>query len=36
MHTYCIKNLLNLKDVVLKNIKNLNDKIENFIEVPKS
>ncbi len=36
MHTNCIKNLLNLKDVVVKNIKNLNDKIEIFIEVPKS
>lgn len=36
MHTNCIKNLLNLKDVVVKNIKNLNDKVEICIEVPKS
>ena len=36
MHTNCIKNLLNLKDVVVENIKNLNDKVEIYIEVPKS
>ena len=34
MHTNCIKNLLNLKDVLVKNIKNLNDKVEIYIEVP--
>ena len=34
MHTNCIKNL---KDVLVKNIKNLNDKVEIiYIEVPKS
>lgn len=35
MHTNCIKNLLNLKDVLVKNIKNLNDKVEIFIKVLK-
>ena len=34
MHTNCIKNLLNLKDVEVKNIKNLKDKVEIYIELP--
>ena len=34
MQTNCIKNLLDLKDVMIKNIKNLKDKVEIFIELP--
>ena len=34
MQTNCIKNLLDLKDVIVKNIKNLKDKVEIYIELP--
>ena len=34
MQTNCIKNLLDLKDVMIKNIKNLKDKVEIYIELP--
>lgn len=34
MQTNCIKNLLNLKDFIVKNIKNLKDKVEIYIELP--
>ena len=34
MQTNCIKNLLDLKDVIIKNIKNLKDKVEIYIELP--
>lgn len=34
MQTNCIKNLLNLKEVSIKNIKNLKDKVEIYIELP--
>ena len=34
MHSNCIKNLLNLKGVVVKNIKNLKDLVEVYIELP--
>ena len=34
MQTNCIKNLLDLKDVFIRNIKNLKDKVEIYIELP--
>ena len=34
MHSNCIKNLLNLKDVIIKKIKNLENCVEVFIELP--
>jgi len=34
VQTNCIKNLLDLKDVMIKNIKNLKEKVEIFIELP--
>ena len=34
MQTNCIKNLLDLKGVMIKNIKNLNDMVEIYIELP--
>ena len=34
MQTNCIKNLLDLKDFIVKNIKNLKDKVEIYIELP--
>ena len=34
MQTNCIKNLLDLKDFIIKNIKNLKDKVEIYIELP--
>lgn len=34
MHSNCIKNLLNLKDLNIKSIKNLKDKVEIFAELP--
>lgn len=34
MQTNCIKNLLDLKDVFIKNVKNLKDKIEIYVELP--
>ena len=34
MQTNCIKNLLDLKGVMIKNIKNLKDKVEIYIELP--
>ena len=34
MQTNCIKNLLDLKDVMIKNIKNLKNKVEIYIELP--
>lgn len=34
MQTNCIKNLLDLKGVLIKNIKNLSDKVEIYIELP--
>ena len=34
MQSNCIKNLLDLKDVIVKNIKNLKDKVEIYIELP--
>lgn len=34
MQTNCIKNLLDLKGVLIKNIKNLKDKVEIYIELP--
>ena len=34
MQTNCMKNLLNLKDFIVKNIKNLKDKVEIYIELP--
>lgn len=34
MQTNCIKNLLNLKDVIVKNVKNLQDCVEIYIEMP--
>lgn len=34
MQTNCIKDLLDLKDVSIKNIKNLKDKVEIYIELP--
>lgn len=34
MHNNCIKNLLNLKDVEVKNIKNFKDKVEIYIQLP--
>ncbi len=34
MQANCIKNLLDLKDVIVKNIKNLKDKVEIYIELP--
>lgn len=34
MQINCIKNLLDLKDVIVKNIKNLKDKVEIYIELP--
>ena len=34
MQTNCIKDLLDLKDFIVKNIKNLKDKVEIYIELP--
>ena len=34
MHSNCIKNLLNLKGVIIKNIKNFNNLVEVYIELP--
>lgn len=34
MHSNCIKNLLNLKDVLIKSIKNLENHVEVYIELP--
>ena len=34
MHSNCIKNLLNLKELNIKSIKNLKDKVEIFAELP--
>lgn len=34
MQTNFIKNLLNLEDVIVKNIKNLKEKVEIYIELP--
>lgn len=34
MQTNCIKNLLDLKGIMIKNIKNLKDKVEIYIELP--
>ena len=34
MQINCIKNLLDLKDFIVKNIKNLKDKVEIYIELP--
>ena len=34
MQTNCIKYLLDLKDVMIKNIKNLKDTVEIYIELP--
>ena len=34
MHSNCIKDLLNLKDVILKSIKNLESAVEVYIELP--
>lgn len=34
MQTNCIKNLLDLKDFIIKNIKNLKNKVEIYIELP--
>ena len=34
MQTNFIKNLLNLEDVIIKNIKNLKEKVEIYIELP--
>ena len=34
MQTNCIKNLFDLKDVIVKNIKNLKDMVEIYIELP--
>ena len=34
MHSNCIKNLLNLKEVVIKSIKNLENTVEIYIELP--
>ena len=36
MHSNCIKNLLDLKGVLVKNIKNLKNSVEVFIELPVS
>jgi len=32
----CIKNLLNFKEVEVKNIKNLKDSVEVYVELPKT
>lgn len=34
MQNNCIKNLLNLKEVIVKNVKNLKDSVEVYIELP--
>ena len=34
MHSNCIKNLLNLKELNIKSIKNFKDKVEIFAELP--
>ena len=34
MHSNCIKNLLNLKGVIIKRIKNLKDVVEIYVEMP--
>ena len=34
MQTNFIKNLLNLEDVIIKNVKNLKEKVEIYIELP--
>ena len=34
MHSNCIKNLLNLKEVNIKSIKNFKNKVEIFAELP--
>ena len=36
MQNNCIKNLLNFKDVEVKNIKNLKDSVEIYVELPKT
>ena len=36
MHSNCIKNLLNLKNVEVKNIKNLSNRVELYIQLPVS
>ena len=34
MHSNCIKNLLDLKDVFIKSVKNINNSVEIHIELP--
>ena len=34
MHSNCIKNLLNLKEVIIKSVKNLKDCVEIYAELP--
>ena len=34
MQTNFIKNLLNFEDVIIKNIKNLKEKVEIYVELP--
>ena len=36
MQNNCIKNLLNFKEVEVKNIKNLKDYVEEYFELPKT